>query len=78
MKMKATVLVDNYVCFQDQRRHLGPVGEEQREESIKALKTMKIAHLGVSHCTGMKTSSRLAQEWGDRFVFCSVGTVFQG
>ena len=58
--------------------HLGPVGEEQREESIKALKTMKIAHWGVSHCTGMKTSVRLAQEWGDRFVFCSVGTVFQG
>jgi 7,8-dihydropterin-6-yl-methyl-4-(beta-D-ribofuranosyl)aminobenzene 5'-phosphate synthase len=58
--------------------HLGPVGEEQREESINALKTMKIAHWGVSHCTGMKTSVRLAQEWGDRFVFCSVGTVFQG
>jgi len=58
--------------------HLDSVGEEQREESIKALKTMKIAHLGVSHCTGMKASVRLAQEWGDRFVFCSVGTVFQG
>ena len=49
--------------------HLGPVGEEQRDESIKALKTMEIAHWGVSRCTGMKTSVRLAQEWGDRFVF---------
>jgi 7,8-dihydropterin-6-yl-methyl-4-(beta-D-ribofuranosyl)aminobenzene 5'-phosphate synthase len=58
--------------------HLGPVGEEQREESIRALKAMKIDRLGVSHCTGMKTSIRLAREWGDRFVFCSVGTVFQG
>lgn len=58
--------------------HLGPVGEEQREESIQALKTMNIAHLGVSHCTGMKTAFRLAREWGDRFVFCSVGKVFQG
>ncbi len=58
--------------------HLGPVGEEQREESIKALRAMKIARLGVSHCTGMKTAVRLAQEWGDRFVFCKVGTVFEG
>lgn len=58
--------------------HLGPVGEEQREASLEALKTMKIAHLGVSHCTEMKAAVRLAREWGDRFVFCSVGTVFQG
>jgi len=58
--------------------HLGPLEEVRREESIKALKTMKIAHLGVSHCTGMKASVRMAQEWGERFVFCGVGTVFQG
>lgn len=58
--------------------HLGPLEEVQREESIRALKAMKIAHLGVSHCTGMKASVRMAQEWGERFVFCSVGTVFQG
>lgn len=58
--------------------HLGPVGEEQRDESIKALRAIDIAHLGVSHCTGMKASVQLAREWGDRFIFCSVGTVFQG
>lgn len=58
--------------------HLGPASEEQREASIEALRAIQIAHLGVSHCTGMKASVRLAQEWGDRFVFCSVGTVFQG
>ncbi len=58
--------------------HLGPVGEAQREESLNALRTMKIARLGVSHCTGMKTAVRLAREWGDRFVFCCVGTVFEG
>ena len=58
--------------------HLGPVGEGQREESIKALKAMDIAHLGVSHCTGMKTAAQLAREFGGRFIFCSEGTVFQG
>ncbi|MCR4441126.1 MAG: MBL fold metallo-hydrolase [Peptococcaceae bacterium] len=57
--------------------HLGPADEEQREESIKALLEMNIARLGVSHCTGMNTAVKLVQEFGQRFVFCGVGTVFE-
>ena len=55
--------------------HLGPVSDEQREKSIDALKAFDIERLGVSHCTGLKTASRLAGEFGDRFFFCNVGTV---
>ncbi len=57
--------------------HLGPVSDAQREKSIAALKAFDIERLGVSHCTGLKTSCRLASEFGDRFFFCNVGTVLQ-
>lgn len=57
--------------------HLGPVSDEQKEKSIDALKAFDIERLGVSHCTGLKTASRLACEFGDRFFFCNVGTVVE-
>jgi 7,8-dihydropterin-6-yl-methyl-4-(beta-D-ribofuranosyl)aminobenzene 5'-phosphate synthase len=55
--------------------HLGPATEEQQEKSIADLKAFGIERLGVSHCTGLKMANRLAQEYGDRFFFCNVGTV---
>jgi len=54
--------------------HLGPLGEEQLEQTISALKEFNIGRIGVSHCTGMMTSLRLAQEFGEKFFFCHVGT----
>ncbi|PKM88132.1 MAG: MBL fold metallo-hydrolase [Firmicutes bacterium HGW-Firmicutes-12] len=57
--------------------HLGPVSEEQKAESIKALKEYSIARLGVSHCTGLLASARLSQEFGERFFYCNVGTVVE-
>ena len=57
--------------------HLGPVSENQREKSLAALKGFDIEHLGVSHCTGLKTAARLSAEYGDRFFFCNVGTVVE-
>jgi 7,8-dihydropterin-6-yl-methyl-4-(beta-D-ribofuranosyl)aminobenzene 5'-phosphate synthase len=57
--------------------HLGPVSDEQREKSIEALKAFNIERLGVSHCTGLKTATRLAGEFGERFFFCNVGTVVE-
>ena len=55
--------------------HLGPVSDKQRDKSIDALKAFDIERLGVSHCTGLETASRLAAEFGDRFFFCNVGTM---
>jgi 7,8-dihydropterin-6-yl-methyl-4-(beta-D-ribofuranosyl)aminobenzene 5'-phosphate synthase len=57
--------------------HLGPVSDAQREKSIAALKAFDIERIGVSHCTGLKTASRLASEFGDRFFYCNVGTVVE-
>ncbi len=57
--------------------HLGPVGDVQRDKSIDALKAFDIERLGVSHCTGQKTASLLAAQFGERFFFCNVGTAVE-
>lgn len=57
--------------------HLGPVCDEQREKSIEALNAFDIERLGVSHCTGLKTASRLSAQFGNRFFFCNVGAVVE-
>lgn len=57
--------------------HLGFLTPEQLEESIDALKGLAVENIGVSHCTGMKASMRLAQEFGDRFFYGYVGAVFE-
>ncbi|MGI6486135.1 MAG: MBL fold metallo-hydrolase [Thermoanaerobacterales bacterium] len=57
--------------------HLGAVSEEQLEQSVKTLKQFDINKIGVSHCTGLKASILLAQEFGEKFFFCNVGTVVE-
>jgi len=57
--------------------HLGLSDQTQLEATISALKEFDIERLGVSHCTGMAASLRLAQEYGERFFFCAVGTVVE-
>jgi 7,8-dihydropterin-6-yl-methyl-4-(beta-D-ribofuranosyl)aminobenzene 5'-phosphate synthase len=54
--------------------HLAPAGEEQVERTIAALMEHDIERIGVSHCTGQKVAVRMAQAFGERFFFCSVGT----
>jgi 7,8-dihydropterin-6-yl-methyl-4-(beta-D-ribofuranosyl)aminobenzene 5'-phosphate synthase len=55
--------------------HLGPLPEEEMEESIRALQAFGIERIGVAHCTGMRPSLRLMEEFGQRFFFCTVGDV---
>ncbi len=57
--------------------HLQFLTPEQLEESIDAIKRLAIEYIGVSHCTGMRASMRLAQEFGDRFFYGHVGAVFE-
>jgi 7,8-dihydropterin-6-yl-methyl-4-(beta-D-ribofuranosyl)aminobenzene 5'-phosphate synthase len=57
--------------------HLGPVVQEQVDQTIEALHRYEIGRLGVSHCTGPVVATRLAREFGERFFFCSVGTVIE-
>ena len=56
--------------------HLGFLDDARRETSIAELKKMSMDFVGVSHCTGIMAASRLAQEFGDRFIYGQVGTVF--
>lgn len=55
--------------------HLGFASEEQLSKTVDALRTFGIEKLGVSHCTGLAASARLAHEFGSRFFFNNVGTV---
>ena len=57
--------------------HLGPADEEAKTKSISALKEFDIEKIGTSHCTGLETSLRVFQEFGERFFFCNVGTVIE-
>jgi len=57
--------------------HLGPASKETVEKTIQTLKQFDIEKIGVSHCTGLETSVRLSQEFGERFFFCNVGTVIE-
>ena len=57
--------------------HLGFCDEDAREASIKALKAMDIGTIGVAHCTGIAVAHRLMNDFGDRCIYASVGTVFE-
>lgn len=57
--------------------HLDFLMPEQLEESIRALKKIKIEKIGVCHCTGMRAASRLQQEFGDRFFYGHVGSFLE-
>ena len=54
--------------------HLDFLTPEQMEESIRTLKKLESEKIGVSHCTGMRVSFRLHQEFGDRFFYGCVGS----
>jgi 7,8-dihydropterin-6-yl-methyl-4-(beta-D-ribofuranosyl)aminobenzene 5'-phosphate synthase len=57
--------------------HLDFLTPKQLDESIKALKKMKIEKIGVCHCTGMRAAFRLHQEFGDRFFYGHVGSTLE-
>jgi 7,8-dihydropterin-6-yl-methyl-4-(beta-D-ribofuranosyl)aminobenzene 5'-phosphate synthase len=57
--------------------HLGFYGPERLEEVLRELQAFPIDNLGASHCTGLPTGLRLAQEMGPRFQFCNVGCVIE-
>ncbi len=54
--------------------HLSPASQETIEQTIDALLDFDIDRVGVSHCTGPDAAAKVAQAFGDRFFYCSVGT----
>ena len=57
--------------------HLKFLSEEQLAASTEALKEMNPQIVAVSHCTGVKPAVQLWKEFGDRFSFAHVGSVFK-
>lgn len=57
--------------------HLDFLTSEQLEDSIQALREIPVEKIGVSHCTGMRGASRLAEEFKDRFFYGCVGSVLE-
>ena len=55
--------------------HLFNAEPERVKKTVDALKELDIQQLGVSHCTGMKASHAMMEEFGDRFYFNNAGTV---
>ena len=53
--------------------HLFRASDERIEQTIIDLKEMGIQKLGVSHCTGFRASSRLAQEFEGAFFLNHAG-----
>ncbi len=56
--------------------HLFRASPERIAQTISDLSEMGIQKLGVSHCTGFTSSSRLAEEFQDRFFLNNAGTRF--
>jgi len=54
--------------------HLFRASEERITRTAADLKKMEIQKLGVSHCTGFFASSRLADEFGNKFFLNNAGT----
>ncbi len=54
--------------------HLKSAEEQHVKKTIEALLALDIERLGVSHCTGQKAATKMAQAFGERFFFCNVGT----
>jgi len=57
--------------------HLAFSAPEQLTASLQALKQFDIGRIGVSHCTGLEASARVAQEFEDRAFYCNVGTALE-
>ena len=57
--------------------HLMAADKVQMDETVKALKEYDIQKIGVSHCTGPKASSKLADEFGEKFFYNNAGSVIE-
>ena len=55
--------------------HLYPKNKEQVEQTVQALKELKVERLGVSHCTGFTAASYLANAFESQFFLNAAGTI---
>lgn len=65
------------VCALIGGTHWGFLPADAVDVSVKRVKEMDVGAIGVCHCTGIAVASRLAGEFGERYFYASVGTVFE-
>ena len=53
--------------------HLGYVETSQIQQTIAALRKLKVSHLVPGHCTGIETAAHLSREFPESFQFSHVG-----
>lgn len=53
--------------------HLKFSSEAQLANTLDQLETFAIDRIGVSHCTGLQQAQKLAERFGERFFFATVG-----
>jgi len=53
--------------------HLKFSSREQLNATLDLLESLQIDRIGVSHCTGMQQSQKLAERFGERFFNATVG-----
>jgi len=57
--------------------HLDSAPNDYVEKTIGVLKKYNVEKIAASHCTGLRIASRLAGEFGDKFINASVGKTFE-
>ena len=57
--------------------HLKFCSDEQMDATLNRLEELNVERIGTSHCTGLRGARILADRFGDKFFFASVGTVLE-
>ncbi len=57
--------------------HLEGVSDNQINQTIKALKKLRLQRMGVGHCTGFYAAARLYRAFGKKVFIASPGTVLE-
>ena len=57
--------------------HLKFCSEEQMTATLDRLEELDVDKIGTSHCTGLRGARILADRFGDKFFFASVGTAIE-
>lgn len=54
--------------------HLKFCSAQQMETTLDRLQSYQIESIGAAHCTGLQAAQKMAQRFGERFFYASVGT----
>ncbi|HEY5672975.1 MAG TPA: MBL fold metallo-hydrolase [Malonomonas sp.] len=75
-------IIDHAIQLTGQRRirlllggtHLKFCSAQQLTDTIERLADYQLEAIGAAHCTGLQQAQKLAERFGERFFFASVGT----